>query len=127
MILSRPSPSPAVKALPRAPGRIRNTGGDRQAGGDAQPAVPAHAPRARRDDRRPAARRTPHGRTERFAGADREVVDRWVDRLVITGIGGAGVLASAIVLLAAATARDHDVRVALWILGFAGLTCARCC
>ena len=45
----------------RAPGRLRNAGGDHQAGGDAQPAVPAHAPRACRDDRRPAARRTPHG------------------------------------------------------------------
>ena len=63
-------------------------------------------------------------RTERYAGADREVVDRWVDRLVIAGIGGAGVLASSIVLLAAAATHDHDVRVALWILGFSGLTCA---
>jgi hypothetical protein len=43
---------------------------------------------------------------------------------VIAGIGGAGVLASSIVLLAAAATHDHDVRVALWILGFSGLTCA---
>ena len=45
----------------RAPGGIRNAGGDRQAGGDAQPAVPAHASRTYRDDRRPAARRSPDG------------------------------------------------------------------
>jgi ubiquinone biosynthesis protein len=63
-------------------------------------------------------------RTERYAGTDRAVVDQWVDRLVLTGIGGAGVVASAIVLLAAAATHEHDVRVALWILGFAGLACA---
>jgi ubiquinone biosynthesis protein len=63
-------------------------------------------------------------RTERYAGADRAVVDQWVDRVALVLVGGSGALASAIVLLAASATHDHDVRVALWILGFAGLTCA---
>ena len=61
-------------------------------------------------------------RTERFAGADRDVVDYWVDRLVIALIAGTSVIGSAVVLLAAAMTGSDDIRTALWILGFAGLT-----
>ena len=61
-------------------------------------------------------------RTERFAGADRDVVDAWVDRLVIALIAGMSVIGSAVVLLAAAMTGSDDIRTALWILGFAGLT-----
>ena len=60
-------------------------------------------------------------RTERFAGGDRAVVDAWVDRLVIAVIGGAGTLASSVLLFAAAQTDDETVHDALLILGFSGL------
>ena len=41
-------------------------------------------------------------RTERYAGADRGVVDDWVDRAVLAGIGGCAAVASALLLFAAA-------------------------
>ena len=63
-------------------------------------------------------------RTERFSGPDGDVVDAWVDRLVIALIAGMSVIGSAIVLLAAAMTDTTDIRTALWILGFAGLTFA---
>ena len=62
-------------------------------------------------------------RTERYAGRDRVVVEAWVDRLIIATIGGCGVIASGLLLLAAAAA-DDTMRTALSILGYAGLTCA---
>jgi ubiquinone biosynthesis protein len=61
-------------------------------------------------------------RTERFAGADREVVDRWMSQALVTFSGGAGALASAGLLLAAGTTHAEDVRQTLWVLGFGGLT-----
>ncbi len=61
-------------------------------------------------------------RTERFAGADRDAVDTWVDRLVIALVAGMSVIGSAVVLFAAAMTDGTDIRTALWILGFAGLT-----
>jgi ubiquinone biosynthesis protein len=61
--------------------------------------------------------------TELFAGASRDVVDNWVDRIVIATTGGLGAVAGAIVLFAAsATDDDTAVQTTLWILGFAGLT-----
>jgi ubiquinone biosynthesis protein len=61
-------------------------------------------------------------RTERFAGPDRDVVDIWIDRMVIALIAGFSVVASAVLLLAAGVTDDTDIQTALWILGFAGLT-----
>jgi ubiquinone biosynthesis protein len=61
-------------------------------------------------------------RTQRFAGPDRDAVDLWVDRLVIALIAGFSVVGSAVLLLAAGVTDDQNIRTALWILGFAGLT-----
>ena len=61
-------------------------------------------------------------RHELFAGESRGVVDNWVDRIVIAITGGFGTVAGAVVLFAAAATDDHELRAALWILGFAGLT-----
>lgn len=61
-------------------------------------------------------------RHELFAGESRGVVDNWVDRIVIAASGGFGAVAGALVLFAAAVTDDHELRAALWILGFAGLT-----
>jgi ubiquinone biosynthesis protein len=63
-------------------------------------------------------------RTERFAGGDRRVVGQWVDRAVLAIVGAAGALAAGLLLLAGASTADDDVQVALWILGFSGLTFA---
>jgi ubiquinone biosynthesis protein len=63
-------------------------------------------------------------RTERYAGGDRAVVEQWVNRLLVLVAGGLGAITSAILLAAGSLARDHDVRTALWVLGFSGLTLA---
>ena len=63
-------------------------------------------------------------RTERYAAGDRAVVEQWINRVLVIAAGGLGAIASAIVLAAGSLARDHDVRTALWVLGFAGLTFA---
>ncbi len=60
-------------------------------------------------------------RTEHFAGADHDAVDFWVDRLVIALVAGFSVVGSAILLLAAGVTSDHEIRSALWIVGFSGL------
>ncbi len=63
-------------------------------------------------------------RTEHYAGDDRQVVERWIDRVVLAGVGGSGALASGLILIAGSAASDEGVRIALWSLGFAGLTFA---
>ncbi|MBV9425447.1 MAG: AarF/ABC1/UbiB kinase family protein, partial [Solirubrobacterales bacterium] len=55
--------------------------------------------------------------TRHFAGDDHDAVDFWVDRLVIAGIAGFSVVASAVLLLAAGVTNDPEVRSALWVLG----------
>ena len=60
-------------------------------------------------------------RVDRYAGGDRQVVDNWVDRSVIAAVGGFGVVASALLLFAAASTESNRVQFALWILGFFGL------
>ncbi len=60
-------------------------------------------------------------RTERYAGGDRVVVDGWVDRAVLTAIGGFGVLGSALLLFAASGTASNRVQTSLWLLGFFGL------
>jgi ubiquinone biosynthesis protein len=63
-------------------------------------------------------------RTERYAGGDRVLVEQWINRVLVIAAGGLGAIASAIVLAAGSLANDHDVRTALWVLGFSGLTFA---
>jgi ubiquinone biosynthesis protein len=60
-------------------------------------------------------------RTEHFSGEDYKAVDFWVDRFVIALVAGFSVVASAVLLLAAGVTSNHEVRSALWILGFTGL------
>jgi ubiquinone biosynthesis protein len=61
-------------------------------------------------------------RTERYAGGDRRVVDQWLNRILVSVAGAAGVIASGAVLAAGSLARDTAVRDWLWALGFCGLT-----
>src|SRR6478735_4308896 len=61
-------------------------------------------------------------RVERFAGADREVVDEWVDRIVFAAMGLLGMIASAVLLVAAALIKhDDDFATALQVIGFFGI------
>lgn len=61
-------------------------------------------------------------RTERYAGADRVVVERWLDRGTIAFIGGSGAVASALLLVGAGVTRNEGIRETLWVLGFGGMT-----
>jgi ubiquinone biosynthesis protein len=61
-------------------------------------------------------------RVERFAGADRAVVDEWVDRIVFAAMGLLGMIASGVLLVAAALVRtDDDFATALQVIGFFGV------
>ena len=61
-------------------------------------------------------------RVERFAGADRAVVDEWVDRVIFAAIGIFGLLGSAVLLLAAAVVDgDQDFTDTLQLFGYFGL------
>ena len=60
-------------------------------------------------------------RTERYAGNDRRVVEQWVDRAVLAGIGAISTVASALLILAGSLSTDSDIQEALWVLGFSGL------
>jgi hypothetical protein len=51
-------------------------------------------------------------------------VDAWIDRVLVAAASGIGALTSGPVLVAASMTADRDVRLALWILGFSGLTAA---
>ncbi|HEX4429655.1 MAG TPA: AarF/UbiB family protein [Frankiaceae bacterium] len=62
-------------------------------------------------------------RSERYAGGDREIVDEWIDRAVVAGVGGFGVIGSSLLLAAAASTSDDKIQTTLWILGFSGLLC----
>ena len=61
-------------------------------------------------------------RSERYAGGDRDVVNGWMDRVLVAAAGGIGAVTSGTVLVAGAMTSDTDVQTALWILGFSGLT-----
>ncbi|MDQ6819196.1 MAG: AarF/UbiB family protein [Actinomycetota bacterium] len=61
-------------------------------------------------------------RTERYAGADRSVVETWLNRVLVALAGGAGALTSAALLTAGSLSANKVVRDALWTLGFSGLT-----
>ncbi len=60
-------------------------------------------------------------RVERFAGRDEQVVGRWVDRVLIGAFGVLGLLASAVILVAAELAGTRDIRLSLQAIGFIGL------
>jgi ubiquinone biosynthesis protein len=62
-------------------------------------------------------------RMERFAGADRAVVDAWIDRLIFAAIGIVGLLSAGVFLLAAAVVgnQDEDFGQTLRLIGFFGL------
>jgi ubiquinone biosynthesis protein len=61
-------------------------------------------------------------RVERYAGADREVVDAWVDRVLFTVVGVVGLVSSALFLVAAAlVGSDDDFGTALQVIGFFGV------
>ena len=60
-------------------------------------------------------------RTERYAGNDRMVVERWLDRILVAAMGSATVVASALVLVAGANTEPGGVRNTLGTLGFLGL------
>jgi ubiquinone biosynthesis protein len=61
-------------------------------------------------------------RTERYAGADRGVVENWLNRGLVAIAVAAGALTSATVLVAGSLSPDTGVRDACWVLGFGGLT-----
>jgi ubiquinone biosynthesis protein len=63
-------------------------------------------------------------RTEHYTGGDRSVVEAWLNRILVTLVGGAGALTSAALLVAGSLSSDKAVRDALWTLGFSGLTFA---
>src|SRR4029078_8270949 len=61
-------------------------------------------------------------RVERFQGADREVVDEGVDRGIFAAVGLLGMIASGVVLVAAALVHtDDDFATALQVIGFFGI------
>ncbi len=61
-------------------------------------------------------------RTERYGGADREIVEGWLNQAFVLAAGAAGALTSAAVLAAGSLSRVNDIRDALWVVGFSGLT-----
>ncbi len=61
-------------------------------------------------------------RTERYAGADRPVVETWINRILVAAAAAAGALTSGILLTAGSLTTDIPVRDVLWTLGFFGLT-----
>ncbi len=62
-------------------------------------------------------------RVERYAGTDRAVVDAWVDRVILASIGVFGLIASGLLLLAAAIVgkTDGDFQSTLLVIGFFGI------
>ena len=61
-------------------------------------------------------------RTERYAGADRNIVNGWLNRALVAFSGAAGAVSSGVVLVAGSLSTDKGVRDSLWVLGFIGLT-----
>jgi ubiquinone biosynthesis protein len=61
-------------------------------------------------------------KTERYAGADRPVVDTWVNRMLVAVAGAGGALTSAGLLIAGSLTSFKTIRDVMWTLGFAGLT-----
>ena len=62
-------------------------------------------------------------RTERYAGSDKAVVERWLNRVLLVAAGGAGALISAVLLVAGSLSSNVVIQDTMWSLGFVGLTC----
>src|SRR3954447_8573242 len=62
-------------------------------------------------------------RVERFSGGDRSVVDGWIDRVTVAGVGVVGMLSAALLLIAAAIVgkSDQDFQSTLQVFGFFGI------
>jgi ubiquinone biosynthesis protein len=60
-------------------------------------------------------------RVERFADRDERVVSAWIDRILGAVFGCMGLLASAVLLVAAELATTRDIRLSLQAIGFIGL------
>jgi ubiquinone biosynthesis protein len=63
-------------------------------------------------------------RTERYSGADRVVVETWLNRTLVAVAAGTGALTSAALLIAGSLSPDKTIRDVIWTLGFSGLTAA---
>ncbi len=61
-------------------------------------------------------------RTERYAGADRAVVEGWVNRALLAAASSAGAVTSGALLVAGSLSPDKVIRDTLWAVGFSGLT-----
>ena len=61
-------------------------------------------------------------RTERYAGADRAVVETWLNRILVATSGAAGAVTSAVLLVAGSLTSNRTIRDVIWTLGFMGLT-----
>jgi ubiquinone biosynthesis protein len=60
-------------------------------------------------------------RLEHFADRDEQVVSGWIDRMILGMFGGMGLVASALLLVAAELAHTRDIRLALQAIGFIGV------
>ena len=60
-------------------------------------------------------------RVERFADRDQQVVSAWIDRILGAVFGCVGLMASAVLLVAAELATTRDIRLSLQAIGFIGL------
>ncbi len=63
-------------------------------------------------------------RVERYAGADRGVVEGWLDRVLFAAVGAFGLLSSAVLLVASGLANTEGLRQALAIVGIFGVIIA---
>lgn len=60
-------------------------------------------------------------RIDRYSGADGNRIERWLNRILFTGIGVAGLLGSGLVLIAGGLDSNDTVANPLRLIGFAGL------
>jgi ubiquinone biosynthesis protein len=60
-------------------------------------------------------------RTEQFAGGDRRVVEEWVNRALVAGLGASGALSAGVLLVAGSLASQPAIRDTLWGIGFIAL------
>ena len=58
-------------------------------------------------------------RTERYAGADRAVVETWLNRILVATSGAAGAVTSAVLLVAGSLTSNRTIRDVIWTLGSA--------
>jgi hypothetical protein len=61
-------------------------------------------------------------RTERYSGADRGVMESWLNRTLVGLATAAGAVTSSTLLVAGSLSPDKGVQDVIWTLGFSGLT-----